>query len=412
MTLEPKRLGFWALFALGLNGIVGVGIFFTPAAVARSAPGWSSVLVFGAVALGLVPVALAFAKLAARFDEDGGPVLYARAAFGETAGFLVGWVAYVSAIASTSAVMAGLSLAVFGPERARVASVVCCTSIAAVSALGLSVSARVWSFLTVAKLVPLVGLVVVGLSATGFTMHQLPSEDVTPSFLRAGLVAVFAYQGFEIVPLVAGQTEGARRRVPLALLAALATAALLYVGLQTVVVRTLPTLPRSAAPLAEAAGALGGPGLARIVGGATSVSALGIAVGMVAMTPRYLASAWPAESALRLRTVAPNGVPLRALALTWALVTILLLQGSLGQLLELSSIAVLTQYGTTSVALLVLARRREHGLTLADAWVVPPALAVTLALVSQATRREAFVAVGCLALGIFLRLVTSAPRRR
>ncbi len=410
MSQPSARLGFWPLFALGLNGIVGVGIFFTPASVARAAPGWASVAVFAGVALGLVPVALAFAKLAARFDEDGGPVLYARAAFGETTGFLVGWVAYVSAIASTSAVMAGLSLAVFGAERARLASVVICTFIAAISALGLSVSAGVWSFLTVAKLLPLVGLVVVGLSASGFTMRAPLPEATAPSFLRAGLVAVFAYQGFEIVPLVAGQTEGARRRVPLALLAALGTAALLYVALQTVVVRTLPHLALSSAPLAEAAGAVGGPGFARIVGGATSVSGLGIAVGMVAMTPRYLATAWPEDSPLGLRTTAPNGVPLRALLLTWALVTILLLQGSLGQLLELSSIAVLTQYGTTSLSLLVLSWRRARGLTPMDAWVVPPALAVTLALVSQATRREAVVASACLLLGIVLRALTR-PRR-
>lgn len=403
MTQPVARLGFWPLFALGLNGIVGVGIFFTPAAVARAAPGWASVFVFGGVALGLVPVALAFAKLAARFDEDGGPVLYAREAFGETAGFLVGWVAYVSAIASTSAVMAGLSLAVFGPERAQAAAVAICTVIAAVSALGLSVSAGVWSFLTIAKLVPLIGLVVVGLSASGFTMRQPLPEDVAPSFLRAGLVAVFAYQGFEIVPLVAGQTESARRRVPLALLAALGTAALLYVGLQTVVVRTLPGLPRSAAPLAEAAGVLGGTSFARIVSGATSVSGLGIAVGMIAMTPRYLASAWPAESRLGLEAQSRSGVPLRALALTWALVTLLLMQGSLGQLLELSSIAVLTQYGTTSLSLLVLALGRKRGLHPHDAWVVPPALAVTLTLVSQAKAREAIVAALCLALGIALR---------
>jgi basic amino acid/polyamine antiporter, APA family len=414
---QRKTLGFWPLFALGVNGIVGVGIFFTPASVAREAPGWSSVFVFAAVALGLAPIALAFAKLAARFDEDGGPVVYARAAFGETAGFLVGWVAYISAIASTAAVMAGLSRAVFGEEQQQLAAAVCATVLAAITAVGLSLSASVWSFLTIAKILPLLMLVTAGLAAGGFTVHPVlpePGDGPAPSLLRAGLVAVFAYQGFEIVPVVAGQTAFAKRRVPAALLAALATAALLYVGLQAVAVRTLPALAIAKAPLAEAGAVLGGPGFGRMIGTATSVSALGIAVGMMAMTPRYLASAWPSILAvgggdrLRLAEMSATGVPRRALLLTYALVLLLVTQSSLGQLLELSSVAVLTQYGATSVSLLALAVRGAHGLTLRDAWVVPPALVVTLGLVSQASLRELGVALGCLAVGVVLRFLHRA----
>lgn len=411
-----KRLGFWQLFALGLNGIVGVGIFFTPASVARLAPGWASVLVFGAVAIGLVPVALAFAKLAARFDEDGGPVLYAREAFGETAGFLVGWISYVSAVASTAAVMAGLARALVGPDHALGVALSLVTAIAGVTAVGLSISAGTWTFLTVAKIVPLLGLVFAGLlvdraAVADVTTPAALSSPAPISLLRAGLVAVFAYQGFEIVPLVAGQAETARRRVPLALLASLGAAAVLYVALQSVVVRALPGLAASSAPLSEAAAVLGGPRFGRIIGLTTSVSALGIAVGMMAMTPRYLANAWSSRGGLGLGRHSSSGVPQRALLVTWALVLILLLQGSLGQLLELSSIAVLSQYGATVVALAVLSARRARGLTPGDAWVVPPALLVTLSLVTQATPRQALVAAGCLALGVLLRFLTSAAGR-
>lgn len=416
----PTRptLGFWPLFALGVNGIVGVGIFFTPASVAQYAPGWSSVWTFAAVAFALMPIALAFAHLAARFDEDGGPVVYARAAFGATASFLVGWVAYISAIASTAAVMAGLSRAVFGESRQQLAAAVCATLLAAISAVGLSLSARVWSFLTVAKVVPLLMLVTAGLAAGGFHAHPVlpePGEGPAPSFLRAALVAVFAYQGFEIVPVVAGQTAYAKRRVPAALLAALLTAAVLYVGLQAVAVRTLPALSTSKAPLADAATVLGGPSFGRLIGLATSVSALGIAVGMMAMTPRYLASAWPSltgaqgeasptRDRLRLSEISPSGVPRRALLLTYLLVLVLVTQSSLGELLQLSSVAVLTQYGATSVSLLVLALRRAHNLRPRDAWIVPPALIVTFGLVSQATWRELGIALGCLGVGIVLRI--------
>src|SRR5512140_1870112 len=120
-TTAPRAIGPLQLLALGVNGIVGVGIFFAPAAVAARAPGLGTVAVFAATGLALVPAALAFAALGRRFDEDGGPVVFARAAFGPRVSFLVGWVAYVSAFFSTSAVIAGLtraSAASFGIDSA------------------------------------------------------------------------------------------------------------------------------------------------------------------------------------------------------------------------------------------------------------------------------------------------------
>src|SRR5512138_744721 len=112
-----RPVGAFQLLALGVNGIVGVGIFFIPATVAASAPGRGAVAVFGLVGLALLPAAVTFATLGHRFDEDGGPVVFARAAFGDRVSFLVGWVAYVSALFSASAVVVGLtraSLPAFG----------------------------------------------------------------------------------------------------------------------------------------------------------------------------------------------------------------------------------------------------------------------------------------------------------
>ncbi|PYQ20215.1 MAG: hypothetical protein DMF79_10940 [Acidobacteria bacterium] len=63
---DPSRpVGPLQLLALGVNGIVGVGIFFTPATVAASAPGFAGVWVFLLTGLAVVPVAFAFAVLPA-----------------------------------------------------------------------------------------------------------------------------------------------------------------------------------------------------------------------------------------------------------------------------------------------------------------------------------------------------------
>ena len=66
MTTDSKRpVGALALLALGINGIVGVGIFFAPAEVARGAPGWQSIVLFAVTGLALIPVAVTFSSILA-----------------------------------------------------------------------------------------------------------------------------------------------------------------------------------------------------------------------------------------------------------------------------------------------------------------------------------------------------------
>ena len=164
---EPRArpVGAIQLLALGLNGIVGVGIFVVPASVAASAPGLGAVAVFALTGLALLPAAVTFATLGRRFDEDGGPVVFARAAFGDRVSFLVGWVAYVSALFSTAAVVVGLTRATLpaldigASLAARAAPALLVTLLAAVVASGLRLSARVWTSLTALKLLPLILLV-------------------------------------------------------------------------------------------------------------------------------------------------------------------------------------------------------------------------------------------------------------
>ena len=411
-----RPVGPLQLLALGLNGIVGVGIFFIPASVAASAPGLGAVAVFALTGLALLPAALTFATLGRRFDEDGGPVVFARAAFGDRVSFLVGWVAYVSALFSTAAVTVGLTRALLpavgvgGGLAARAAPAVLVTLLAAVVASGLRLSARVWTGLTALKLLPLVLLVGAFALAWGrFPAPAAASPD--PAWLRAALTAVFACQGFEIVPVIAGQVRASARAVPFATVGSLALAILLYAALVLACVTALPALASSAAPLAEAGAVLGGASLASLVAAGTSVSALGITFGMMVTTPRYLSALASGGRELHaLDRVSAKGVPTRALAVTWLVVSVLVSLGDLGELFALSSIAVLLQFGTSALALVVLARRRDRGLVPAQAWPAVPTLAVAAVLVAAgATAREAFVAAGAVLLGVAL-LRLSRPR--
>ncbi|WP_223783577.1 APC family permease [Myxococcus sp. AS-1-15] len=417
---QERTVGPLQLLALGVNGIVGVGIFFAPAEVAARTPGLGAVLAFAVTGLALVPVALAFAVLGRRFDADGGPVVFARAAFGERVAFLVGWVAYVSAFLSTSAVVAGLSQAVapsLGWEGAwgqRALASALVTVLGAIVASGIRVSARAWTALTVLKLLPL-GALLVAFAAVALSgplpVAASPVAWTAGAWLPAGLTVMFAYQGFEIVPVIAGQVRSSERSVPWATVGSLLGAVLLYVGLVWACVTALPELASSSAPLASAAGVWGGAGLSRVVAMGTSVSALGICVGMMVTTPRYLSALASGDRALLgLERMSPRGVPVRALGVTWAVVLVFVNLGNLSELFALSSIAVLMQYGVTAAALAWLSFKRERALTPWHAVLAVPTLGLGLTLVAfGASLREAATTGVAVVAGLVLRGL-SRPR--
>ncbi len=420
---RARPLGQLSLIALGLNGVIGVGIFFVPASVARHVPGSAGAFVYLATAVACLPIALAFSRLAPRFDEDGGPYVYARAAFGPGAAYVMGWLTYVSAVLSTSAVIRGLAAALthrwsghgilFDPTRLVASATV--VGLVLLTAIGLRVSALAWTAITAAKLVPLALLL--GAWALSPAMVASPdaltaaSSAATPatagSVLRAGLIVVFALQGFEIVPVPAGHVREPKA-MSRATLSALLIASVVYFGLQLACVHALPGLAASRAPLVDAARVYGGDALARVLDVGTSVSALGISLGMVAITPRYLATlgrddglgTWIGHTSMR-------GVPLRALVLTGVAVLAFVQFGSLDELFAMSSIAVLAQYGATAASLAFLGARRKRGLGRGEVVLGAFAIVAALAVAAGASWREVGRALAVMVVGVLLRLVVS-----
>ncbi len=402
MTEErPRALGAASLLALGVNGIVGVGIFFTPNKIAQLAPGWSSVAVVGVTGIALVPVAVAVATIGARFHEDGGPVLYARAAFGDLAGFVVGWLAYVAALFSMGSVMTGFMSAVlpFGPFGVHLSAIGLLTILSLVAATGIKISAGVWNTLTVLKLLPLVGLAVLASVLMPHEHAVVTTSWSTVHWGRAALTAVFVFQGFEIVPVLAGQARDPNRTIPIAVLGSLAISMVLYLLLQRGAVAGVADLAGSQAPLVSMGESYGGRGLGRVVSIGTSISAMGICFGMVATTPRFLSALVPHT---RFGRVSETGVPLPALAATWAIVVLLISLGSLGELLVLSSLSVVMQYLLVALALAKFGLKGERGLRPRDAWSALPTVIIALVLVSGAERGEWAVAAGSIVLSALI----------
>ena len=87
-----RTIGRWGLTAIVLNQIIGSGIFALPGTVAARL-GWLVLPAHAIAALLALLIMLAFAEVASRFSQAGGPYLYAHAAFGRFVGLQMGWMA-------------------------------------------------------------------------------------------------------------------------------------------------------------------------------------------------------------------------------------------------------------------------------------------------------------------------------
>ncbi len=379
-----RVVGRWDLVALVINGIVGAGIFGLPAKVHALVGAWGILAIVACAVLTLL-IILCFAEVSSRFTETGGPFLYASEAFGPFAGFIAGWLLWLARIAGICAIVGILIeyLAFFIPSVAGgMPRVVLLTSVifgfAALHISGMRRAVRFSNLATIAKLVPLVLLVAIGMPAIRWHRLDFSVTPSTPSFSSAVLLLVFAFVGWETALVAAGELRDPRRDMPFALFVALAVVAVLYVGLQLVCVGMLPMLSTSTRPLADAALALVGPiGGTVIVVGAV-ISMLGTINGSMLTISRIPfamaeAGALPAPFAAlhpRLRT------PVLCIALSTVIVWLLTLTNSHIYLLTISTIARLLVFAITCAALPLLRRRPS---TLPARFTLPGGLTIPIA---------------------------------
>src|SRR5882672_7305123 len=92
----------WDLVAIAINGIIGGGIFGLPAPVFKLI-GSYSLIAFAVCAVVVTLIILCFAEVGSRFDETGGPYLYAREAFGPTVAFEIGWLIWLARLTAFAA---------------------------------------------------------------------------------------------------------------------------------------------------------------------------------------------------------------------------------------------------------------------------------------------------------------------
>ncbi len=273
-----RHLGRPRLVAVGINSVIGGGIFILPATV-TALVGTASIAAYLAAGTVVVGVGLALGALAARHEASGGPYLYVARAFGPFAGFQAGWFFCLARLTAMANLMNGFAqylgtLAPWGTHPAARAALVltCASAVVAINIAGIRATSGAANLLAVAKVAPLVLLGLTGLfylRAENFIAVPFRPTD----FLRAVLLLIFAFSGFEILTVPAEESLEPRRDMPYALIATIGTVCLIYLLVHCVSLGMLPGLAAEAAPLAAAGRIAGPPGRY----GMTAVAAVSMA---------------------------------------------------------------------------------------------------------------------------------------
>ncbi len=295
-----REIGLWGLVSNSINIIVGAGIFLLPVIVFERL-GTGSVLAFVVCGFLMMLIMLSFTEIGTQITRTGGAYSYIEEAFGKYAGFLTTNIfIFGAAVMANAAVGNGLAdtLAYFFPifELHWVRGIlffILFGGLAYVNVKGVTKAMSLVKFTTVAKLTPLILIVIFG------WIFIKPSNLVwtsTPTVMDLGemsLMLIFAFVGAETALNVGGEIKNPRKTIPKGIILSIIAVLILYISIQITVQGVLGDgiLDFRSAPIAEVAMRMIGPIGATIVIIGASFSMFGNLSGMTLNMPRVLFAA-------------------------------------------------------------------------------------------------------------------------
>ncbi len=270
-----RQMGVWAATAVVTGEAISLGIFLTPAGMARSL---GSPALLGAVWCGMAFITLAgalcFTELAVRFPQAGGEYVYLRHGFGRRVAFLYGWMAAVVMYPGVAAALCvGLvpyvqSLVALPGWLAAALPALILLVLGAINYAGTGLSSgfmTALNWLKVPVLAGLVGWALVSGHATlanldPLTLRRAGSDPIAEAIAGAAISAFFCFGGWWEAGKIAGEVRNPRRALPIAFSAGvlIVTAVYMLVSLAFVAVVPMERIQNNTAFVAQFGEALFG----------------------------------------------------------------------------------------------------------------------------------------------------------
>lgn len=419
-----RQLGLGAAIALVIGEVIGVGIFLTPAQMARSvgSPFWLLViwLTMGVMAFA---GALCYGELAARHPEAGGGYVYLREAYGPGTAFLYGWKCLLVLDPGLTAAFAmGLAgyvgaLTTLTAGTTKVVAIVAILVLASANIFGLKFGSRLIAALTIAKL-GLLGLMIGAglLSRAGDWGHFVPFVQQRPgsapllAALAGGMIAAFfSFAGWWDAAKLAGEVKEPGKVLPRALGLGVMVVTVVYILTSAVFLYLVPLeqVTSGEAFAAQAGQAIFGAAGAKVFSGIVIVSVLTSLAVYLMVAPRvYYAMARDGLFFQGLAQVHPRfGTPARAILLQAVLASVLVTLGTFDQVVAYLIFMTVLFVALTVAAVFVLRHRpAAPGTYRTPGYPFTPVIflvlvAVLLYLLASNNPREAALGAGVVALG-------------
>jgi amino acid transporter len=418
-----RGIGRWDLVGVGINAIIGAGIFGLPARI-HELSGPAALIAYAVCGVACLLMSLCFAEVSSRFSDSGGPYLYARTAFGPMVGFEIGWLRWLALIVAFAAnvnllvVYTGFiwPIPADGAAQALVVTAIV-SGLTAINVLGIRQTTIANNIFALAKLLPLLIFVGVGLFFVEPHKLAIASPPTFRGFTTSVVLVLYAFTGFEAVTIPAGEIRDPQRTVPFGLFATLAVVASIYISIQAVYSGTATTAEASAAPLADAGRRFLGDAGASLISVGAVVSIVGNLNGKLLAAPRLI-------FAMAERGQLPRGLgavhqrlrtPYVAIIVSSALALAFALSSTFIRLVTISVLVNVVTYAVSCASLPVL-RRKDGAPPAAFTSPFGPAVAVTsLALCawlfSTSSAPEILTTTAAAAVGACVYAVSPAPQR-
>jgi basic amino acid/polyamine antiporter, APA family len=410
MTSLERRLGPLDAAAIVVSNVIGGGIFFVPILVAQFTGDGRAMLALwllgGAFAF---MGAMAYAELAALRPRAGGEYVYLREAFGPLAAFLTGWTSFVAgfsgAIAASSVALADyvgrfvpmagdatplvtlpLPLAPIALSARALVALAVIAVLTGIHVRGLGPGRVVQNGLAAIKVAALLAVVAVGFAAGRGAAPTAAPQRVTGAGMLLALVPImFTYSGWNAATYVAEEVRSPTRNVPLALGLGTLTVVAIYLALNLLYLHALPVDELASVPggrlIDTVAERLFGFAAGDLVAAFTIVSIAASISAMIIAGPRvYFAMARDGLFPAAAERIDPQSrVPVIAIVAQSAWSGVLVLAGSLAQLVSYTGFALVLFSGIAVAALFVLRRRAPGAPRPFKAWGYPAAPAIFVA---------------------------------
>jgi basic amino acid/polyamine antiporter, APA family len=372
--------------AVVVGTIIGSGIFLVPSEMMQ-AVGSARLVYLAWIVGGLLSFfgALTYAELGAMKPQAGGEYVYVRDAYGPLAGFLYSWTWFLIAKpASIATITTGLVRILgtfpvfsffshacisspFTVNYGQLVAILATVLISWLNYIGIRRAGEFQFVFTLLKVAVILGIVVVGFSYSGGTWANFATEFAgakggIAGFFAALVAALWAYDGWNDLNMVAGEIKNPQRNIPLALIWGVATVGALYILVNAAVQYVLPAAAVAASqrPASDAVALVLGRAGASLVSAGMAISMLVTLNGTIMSGARVpYATARDGYFFKTLANVHPRfRTPSAAIVVQCALaIVLLLLGGSFKQFFSLAIFAEWMFYMIAASTIFVFRRR-------------------------------------------------------